>query len=386
MTWRFVRLRGGVGHAGDVAPGAPRVFDLFWARSAIYQAVRLLRLEPDESVLVPAYHCAAAVEPVRRGGARAEFYNVTRACVADVADIERRIDRSTRAVLVIHYFGLPQPMSGLLALCRERGLRLIEDCAHVLPVRPPAEGGLGSFGDVSVFSWRKFLPIDDGGRLVVNDPALAASVSLRSGGLVLALKSLKNTLEKCVHDSGFAGGRRAAAAFRAGGAVARKLLQRGGRTPAGLQVSNSDLHFDLATADLRMSSVSRTILRSSDLPAIAARRRDNWRRILSGLSSVPGVRPLSAELPEDASPWVFPIVSIDRDGLHRTLRARGIDAFTWDGVIHPTLPLDEFPDARYLYDRLVLLPTHQTLDGDAIETMLRALREVIGRALTSQLA
>ena len=55
---------------------------------------------------------------------------------------------------------------------------------------------LGESGDISIFSWRKFLPLYDGGQLVINNLKLISSVPCEKAGLLLSLKIAKNTFER----------------------------------------------------------------------------------------------------------------------------------------------------------------------------------------------
>src|SRR6267143_972197 len=102
---------------------------VFSGRTAIFHGLRVLGISAGESVLVPAFNCASLVEPIRRHGARATFYKVNSDCSPDFDDLVRRIDAKTRAVVALHYFGFPQPLTRFRDLCLERGLYLIEDCA-----------------------------------------------------------------------------------------------------------------------------------------------------------------------------------------------------------------------------------------------------------------
>src|SRR5436853_5580 len=72
--------------------------------------------------------------------------------------LEPRIDTIAPArgdaLLIVHFFGLAVPMEASLALAREHGMTLIEDCAHALPVAGTATGP-GACGDVAIFSLRK---------------------------------------------------------------------------------------------------------------------------------------------------------------------------------------------------------------------------------------
>src|SRR4029077_16979338 len=105
---------------------------LFWARNGIYHGLAALGLKPGDNVLVPAYHCTSLVEPILKYGSEAKFYDINVDLSANFDDIREKIDRKTRAILAIHYFGFPQPIRKFRELCQARGLYLIEDCAHVL--------------------------------------------------------------------------------------------------------------------------------------------------------------------------------------------------------------------------------------------------------------
>ncbi|MFH0962507.1 MAG: DegT/DnrJ/EryC1/StrS family aminotransferase [Planctomycetota bacterium] len=88
----------------------------------------------------------------------------------DPADIEHRITDRTKAVMVVHYCGMPCDMDPILAITRRHGLKLIEDVSH-------AHGGLykgrllGTLGDVAGFSLMsgKSLPCGEGGILITSN-------------------------------------------------------------------------------------------------------------------------------------------------------------------------------------------------------------------------
>jgi len=142
-----------------------------FARNAICHGLRALGVSPGDTILVPSFHCASVVEPIISYGANVRFFNIRRDLSPDFRDIEAKIDSKVRAVLAIHYFGFPQPIQRLMELCRAHHLYLVEDCAHVLTGDVNGTA-LGTVGDISIFSWRKFLPLFDGGQLVINNPKL----------------------------------------------------------------------------------------------------------------------------------------------------------------------------------------------------------------------
>jgi dTDP-4-amino-4,6-dideoxygalactose transaminase len=348
---------------------SPLTFPL--ARYAIFHATRAFGLDRDESVLVPAYHCATAVEPILRAGARVAFYNVRRDCVVDLDDVRRRIAPTTKALLIIHYFGFPQPMADILKLCRDNGLLLLEDCAHVLSGSIDGRD-LGSFGDASVFSWRKFLPLCDGGQLQLNGrwASSYADITLRRAPSH-ELRCWKTALGRLLDE------RRAAA--RHGGALGQAAAPPSLQPVRGPEIPEEQQFEDAAT-NRPMSLVSKRILSRAHLGDVVARRRTNYEYLHRALRSLPSVAPcFPAGPPHGGAPLALPVLVAAFPYFHKRLRAAGVPAVAWDGVIHSKLPLDAFPDAAFLYRSLILLPVHQGLGTVELDSMVR----VVERQLTA---
>jgi dTDP-4-amino-4,6-dideoxygalactose transaminase len=376
LDWKA--LRPGRRRAERPAPfdTAPTHY-VFSGRTAIYHGLRVLGISAGESVLVPAFNCASLVEPILRHGARVAFYKVNADCSPDFDDIERRTDSKTRAVVAIHYFGFPQRLERFRKLCAERALYLIEDCAHVL-AGECASIALGATGDVSVFSWRKFLPVGDGGQLVINNPALHADVRLDAPSLVVRAKAFKDVVARVLDDSPTPLARYLARLWRLPSIARRRrpstLAPEAGEDVARARGDGLDLGCPYTLVNLPMTTFSRFIVDHVELGPIVDRRRLNYRYLRDVLGSLRGVVPLFADLPEGVCPLAFPFFAEGRKDFHLALRARGIPASTWGGVIHPDLPLDEFPESRALYDRLIYLPVHQSLTVREMDTMADAIK------------
>src|SRR5678816_1115954 len=116
----------------DDRPADEARYSFSLARNALYHGLKLLGIVPGERVLVPAYVCRAAIDPLVAYGVNVDFYAVTRNCEPVIADLEERISPLTKALLLVHYFGFPHKLSAIRNLCKKHGLMLIEDCAHVL--------------------------------------------------------------------------------------------------------------------------------------------------------------------------------------------------------------------------------------------------------------
>ncbi len=355
--------------------GKPTYY-VFWARNAIYHGLRALGISPGENILVPSFHCATAVEPILRYGAKVTFYNIRRDCSPDFGDIQAKIDDKTQVILAIHYFDFPQPIRKFQEFCKDHQLYLIEDCAHVLTGE--AEGvALGSFGDISVFSWRKFLPLYDGGHLIINNPNLSIDISWEKNNLLFSLRIAKNILDQLIDGSPSKMAKVIFNLFRLPYTVTRGFLPKNRRRLQAFAVNNYDLDFDLSSVNLRMSGFSKCILRNTDIPAIVEKRRLNCNYLLKAVESLPEITPFFPHLPEGVCPWVLPVLAHGRKDFHTVLRSKGVPAVTWGGVIHPTLPLEEFPDASFLYQNLVFLPIHQSIGESEMQTMIEVLAEAL---------
>jgi perosamine synthetase len=92
----------------------------------------------------------------------------------NVAQIESRITPKTKAILVIHIYGLPVDMDPVLDLCKKYSLYLIEDAAEMHGQTYKGKK-CGSFGDISTFSFypNKHITTGEGGMLMVDNPELA---------------------------------------------------------------------------------------------------------------------------------------------------------------------------------------------------------------------
>jgi perosamine synthetase len=85
----------------------------FSARYALSGAIRALGMRAGDSVLIPSYNCGTEIDPFRDQHVRVRFYKIRRDMSIDVEDMIDRIDRRTKAILVTHYVGFPQPIDAV---------------------------------------------------------------------------------------------------------------------------------------------------------------------------------------------------------------------------------------------------------------------------------
>ncbi len=376
LSWEFFSLLGRP-LAAPVAD-APRPLSFFWARNAILYSLKALGISPGAHVLLPAYLCRAAVEPFEVFGAEVEFYPISRSCEPDIVELEAKVTPRTKAILVAHYFGFPQPIDKLRALCDRHHLYLIEDCAHVLQGSFYGQP-LGTFGDAGVFSWRKFLPIYDGGDLWLRRRSEVPLPPWQKESLAFTLKVAKSLVDKTLENSSGILAKCFSWAIESVKSAAKRL--RGTSSDAPLFALDSNrATFDISLVNQKVSRVSSWLRTHSDVPAIAAKRRENFQFLLDRLRGLPHVTLLHAELPDTTCPWIFPIFLGDIPDAHLRLQSEGIPAVNWSGVRPPAVDCAAFPDAAFLYDNLTFLPVHQDLTRAHLDAIIRGVQKVAAEA------
>ena len=153
---------------------------------SLHLALAALGICPGDEVIVPDLTFAASANTVIHVGATPVLVDIDPDtwCISPAA-IERAITPKTRAVMPVHLFGRPAPMTEISAVAKAHGLYVIEDCAE-------AHGALydgrpvGSFSDVASFSFfaNKIITTGEGGMCLTNDPAIAARLRvLRDHGM-----------------------------------------------------------------------------------------------------------------------------------------------------------------------------------------------------------
>jgi len=306
-------------------------------RHALWDGLRSVGLGGrDEEILVPAFNCGSEVEALVRAGLIPRFYEATETLEPDERELRELISPRTRALLLIHYLGFPQESGRWRAWCDERGLLLVEDCAHAWPIggdRSP----VGSVGDIAVYSLSKTLGLPEGG-VLRSKHAPPGTDPERPLGLVAALERYGQSIVTALgwippeHRRPF---------------------------PEVRQVQIGSTH-QLAFGRARQaSSATAFLLSRMDLAHVAQRRRTNYAELLDTFADrVPlPFRTLSI----GACPLVFPIEVSNGPQVADRLRRQGVAARPWWSFLHPTLPVDRFPRALAWHRRFIVVPVHQGL-------------------------
>src|SRR5262245_58536319 len=142
--------------------------------SAILAALHAFDIGPGDEVIVPSATWWSTVMPVVHLGGVPVFAETEERCISlDLEDVERKVTPRTKAIVVVHLFGMPSKMNELIAIAGRRKLRILEDASH-------AHGAMyhgkpvGTLTDAAVFSMQanKLVPSAEGGMFLTNGAEL----------------------------------------------------------------------------------------------------------------------------------------------------------------------------------------------------------------------
>ncbi len=144
-------------------------------RASLYAVIRALALKPGDEVLIPAFTCQCVTNAITFNGVAIRFVDIESETLGmDAGQMKAAIGPRTRAVMIQYTFGLVcRDLERLLAIARQHGLWVVEDCAHATGGRWQGQL-LGTLGDIAFFSSErsKIVNTIHGGWVVTRHPVL----------------------------------------------------------------------------------------------------------------------------------------------------------------------------------------------------------------------
>lgn len=143
--------------------------------AALDIAIEALGIGPGDEVIVPTFTIISCIGQIIRSGARPvlvdsdpDTWNM------DVRQVEPKISSHTKAIMIVHIYGLPVDIDPILELAKQYNLKVIEDAAEAHGQTYKGKS-CGSFGDISTFSFypNKHITTGEGGMTVTDDDDLA---------------------------------------------------------------------------------------------------------------------------------------------------------------------------------------------------------------------
>jgi dTDP-4-amino-4,6-dideoxygalactose transaminase len=159
---------------------APHALALSSATAGLHLVLASLELKDGDEVITTPMTFAATLNTIVLAGGKPVLVDIEPGTYnMDVAKIEKAVTPRTRAIMPVHFAGLPVDLDPLYAVAKKHNLRVIEDAAHAIGTEYKGRR-IGSFGDVQVFSFHpnKNMTTGEGGCVVTRDEKMAGDVAL----------------------------------------------------------------------------------------------------------------------------------------------------------------------------------------------------------------
>ncbi|GGS14595.1 aminotransferase [Streptomyces aureoverticillatus] len=353
--------------------GARHALSVTSGTVALELAIRLLDLEPGDEVITTPQTYQATVQPLLDHDVRVRFADIdpTTANI-DARRVAELVTPRTRAIVLVHYGGLPADMDALMRLARAHDLIVVEDAAHalgsVLNGRRP--GALGHIGCFSFHSSKNITTLGEGGMITTDRDDWAERLRRVRGNQADMVLTARH--------GGFAG---------ASGPPAGALYPGETYTHDCLRVRRSGTNAALSEAAAAMG-----LVQLGKLPGLVARRQAVAARLTAELAAFDTARvpvvPAGVEHAYHLFTFSVDARRVDRDELVRCLAAEGVETYLRYFPLH-LMPewrarghgLGECPTAeRSWFQEHMNLPCGPWLTDDQVELLAAALSRALDKA------
>ncbi len=167
--------------------------------AALHLSMLAVGIEPGDEVIVPSMTFAATANAVIHAKGIPVFADCQKDTMnIDPEDVQRKITKKTKAIIPVHFAGRPCDMDAIMAIAKERNLKVIEDCAHAIETEYKGRK-VGTIGDLGCFSFyvTKNVVTGEGGMVITDNDEYADKIK------VLALHGLSKTAWRRFSDEGY---------------------------------------------------------------------------------------------------------------------------------------------------------------------------------------
>ena len=285
------------------------------ARSALKFGLEIQRFNKEKFILIPAFICEAVMQPFRELGLKVKFYEINENFQPRWDDLQKLCnDYPCQAILMNHYFGIPQKIDEFMDFAHFNNLFIIEDNAHGFGASYRSRL-LGTFGDIGILSPRKTLFLPSGAILYQNSKIVEPK----------NLPQYRTFL---------------------GEVIIRRVVKNNPKIKISLNYLRNSIDFDNPAhsneknitsmkADTYSSSIIEGNLKKENLSIVQRLQMKKWDLCMKEILSL-GLKPAISSISEGASPWLFPVRienQCDRNKLFKLNKKKNFVIITW-----PNLP------------------------------------------------
>lgn len=327
--------------------GCKEAIGLNSATAALHLALRVYNFPKGKKVLVPTLTFSATASAVLYNDLVPVFIDSDPVTLGmSISDLKAKYDKDCVAVMPVHYCGHPVEMDLLVPWARERGLKVIEDCAHTTGSKYK-DKPLGTWGDIGCYSFeeKKLMTTGDGGMMVTDNPDLFRDVkAMRWVGIDKDNWKTAQEYTTSNHDA---------------------MHWFYELNVLGWKYNMNDLAASIGLAQFKR------------LPEMNNRRSQIIRQYMDGIASLKNVKPL---LPYEPGKYVYQMFGIStekKEDLILYLKSKGIATgchytpLTMQPLFRPYA--SPCPIAESEYFKMITLPLHADLTESEIAFILENL-------------
>ncbi len=308
-------------------------------RQAMMFALKAIDFSKDEHVLMPPSLCDAAIAPFNQNKININFYEIDKNMMISCKNIIKRVTPNTKAIYVIHYFGIKNNLEMLKKFCDEQDIILIEDCALLGYSHDQT-----IYGDISIYSLWKFHAICDGAILRLNNNIRPPKLSYNKlWNIRKVISNYKIKIKKCVMN----------------GIIPIGILNfiRSGHEEK--EIEYHDLTYEKKILICKPSLKSILKFHSENLDEIKNIRRQNF-LFLTEFCKKNKIKTLFNDLGPQDIPYCFPLIVKDPYELKSSLLKAGIET---EISINPPKPYNSrHINLDNLSKTCLSIPVHQNID------------------------
>jgi len=305
---------------------------------ALHLAYLLAGIKAGDEVITPLFTCTATNIPLLYIGAKPVFADIQpHSLNIDVDHVRRLVTEKTKAIVCVHYGGLPCDMDELRQIADQARVPIIEDAAHALGAYYRGRS-IGSLSEFTMFSFQaiKHITTGDGGILAIKDAGLLPKAKrLRWFGIDREGKQ-KGTWENDIWEVGF-------------------------------KYQMTDIAAALGLAALE------------EWHEVSAHRRNLFAAYERALSNVPGIRFIGGGATDRVhAAWLCTIFAKERVNLQRKLRENGVESnqvhYRNDRYTLFRESRGSFPNMDAVEDDYLVLPLHTRMTAADVERIASVIR------------
>lgn len=321
--------------------GLPNVISLVDMTSALYLALHLAGISEGDEVITTAFACLSTNSAIAQHKAVPIWVDVKPQTVEmDIADLESKISRKTKAVILYHVAGYPGPAREIADLCTKHNIVLIEDCDNALLATRDSKV-VGSHGDFAVYSFYPNRQINtaEGGALVCKSHAMADKArKLRRFGID----------------------------FKTFRTIQGEINPASDVPEIGWGMTLNNLNAALGCAQIASVKIREN------------KTKENVRKLTRLIENMKGIRPVPVIEHGVSAYWVFLLFSDNRDSVMEALKRQGIMA----SIIHQRNDVYsgfhskhecQLPNTSYLQNHVIGIPCGWWLDEQELVKIVAAL-------------